>query len=70
MRMYMDIDDNGYSRCEIQDLGCGAAVATSSIATELVKRKDRTRSPAVTNKAVVEALDGSTTLKDALLFAC
>ncbi len=59
MRMYLDIDDEG----RIQDVkfktfGCGAAVATSSMATELVKGKTVQEALAVTNKAVMEALDG------------
>ena len=59
MRMYLDIDDNGIiQEAKIQDLGCGAAVATSSMATELVKGKTIQEALEVTNKAVMEALDG------------
>jgi nitrogen fixation NifU-like protein len=59
MRMYMDIDDNGVIRdVKFKTFGCGAAVATSSIATELVKGKTIEEALKVTNKAVVDALDG------------
>lgn len=59
MRMYLDIDDNGIIReAKFKTFGCGAAVATSSMATELVKGKTVKEALKVTNKAVTEALDG------------
>lgn len=59
MRMYLDIDENGIIQdVKFKTFGCGAAVATSSIATELVKGKTIEEAMQVTNKAVVEALDG------------
>ena len=59
MRIYLDIDDDGIIRdCKFKTFGCGAAVATSSMATELVKGKTIQEAMAVTNKAVMEALDG------------
>ena len=59
MRMYLDIDDNGVIQdCKFKTFGCGAAVATSSMATELVKGKTVQEALQVTNKAVMEALDG------------
>lgn len=59
MRMYFDIDDNGVIRdAKFKTFGCGAAVATSSMATELVKGKTIKEALEVTNKAVMEALDG------------
>ena len=59
MRMYLDIDDNGVIQdCKFKTFGCGAAVATSSMATELVKGKTIQEALEVTNKAVMEALDG------------
>lgn len=59
MRMYLDIDDNGVIMdCKFKTFGCGAAVATSSIATELVIGKTVQEALQVTNKAVVDALDG------------
>ena len=59
MRMYLDIDDNGViQEAKFKTFGCGAAVATSSMATELVKGKTVQEALEVTNKAVMEALDG------------
>ena len=53
MRIYLDIDD-----VKFKTFGCGAAVATSSMATEMVKGKSIQEAMEVTNKAVMEALDG------------
>ena len=60
MRMYLDIDDKTgiIKDCKFKTFGCGAAVATSSMATELVKGKTIQEALKVTNKAVMEALDG------------
>ena len=59
MRMYLDIDDNGIiQEAKFKTFGFGAAVATSSMATELVKGKTIQEALQVTNKAVMEALDG------------
>ena len=59
MRIYLDIDDNGVIQdCKFKTFGCGAAIATSSMATELVKGKTVNEALEVTNKAVMEALDG------------
>ena len=59
MRMYLDIDENGVIQdVKFKTFGCGAAVATSSMATELVKGKNVQEDMQVTNKAVMEALDG------------
>ena len=59
MRMYLDIDDDGIiQNCKFKTFGCGAAVATSSMATELVKGKTVQEALQVTNRAVMEALDG------------
>lgn len=59
MRIYLDIDENKVIRdCKFKTFGCGAAVATSSMATELVKGKTVWEALLVTNKAVMEALDG------------
>lgn len=59
MRMYLDIDEQEVIRdVKFKTFGCGAAVATSSMATELVKGKTVQEALTVTNKAVMEALDG------------
>ena len=59
MRIYLDIDENQVIRdCKFKTFGCGAAVATSSMATELVIGKTVQEAMKVTNKAVMEALDG------------
>lgn len=60
MRIYLDIDEeNDIIRdVKFKTFGCGAAVATSSMATELVKGKSVKEALNVTNKAVMEALDG------------
>lgn len=60
MRIYLDIDEDSriIKDCRFKTFGCGAAVATSSMATELVKGKTVDEALTVTNKAVMEALDG------------
>ena len=60
MRMFLlDSDENQIVRdVKFKTFGCGAAVATSSMATELVKGKSIQEAMEVTNKAVMEALDG------------
>lgn len=58
MRVYLKVENNVIEDVKFKTFGCGAAVATSSMATELVKGKTITEAMAVTNKAVMEALDG------------
>lgn len=59
MRIYLDIDDEHKIRdCKFKTFGCGAAVATSSIATEMIKGKTIDDALKLTNKAVQEALGG------------
>ena len=59
MRIYLDIDENQIIRdVKFKTFGCGAAVASSSMATELVKGKSVQEALQVTNAAVLEALDG------------
>lgn len=58
MKMYMKIEDDVIKDVRFKTFGCGAAVATSSMATELVKGKTVEEALSLTNKAVMEALDG------------
>ena len=60
MRIYLDIDEDTkvIKDCKFKTFGCGVAVATSSMATELVMGKTIYEALEVTNKAVLEALDG------------
>ena len=59
MRIFLDVDDQGIIRdVKFKTFGCGAAVATSSMATEMIKGKTVQEALKVTNRAVMEALDG------------
>jgi nitrogen fixation NifU-like protein len=58
MKISMKIEDDVISDIRFKTFGCGAAVATSSIATELVKGKTINEALSLTNKAVAQALDG------------
>ena len=59
MQMFLKVNDDGIIEdVGFKTFGCGAAVATSSMATELVKGKNIQEAMQVTNKAVMEALDG------------
>ncbi|MBQ3880160.1 MAG: Fe-S cluster assembly scaffold protein NifU [Oscillospiraceae bacterium] len=58
MRMYLKIDDGIITDVKFNTFGCGSAIATSSMATELIKGKPVDEALDLTNKAVVEALDG------------
>ena len=58
MKIYMKIEDEIITDVKFQTFGCGAAVATSSMATELVKGKSVNEALKLTNSAVVEALEG------------
>ena len=58
MKMYLKIEDNTIKDVKFKTFGCGAAIATSSMATEMVKGKTVDEALALTNKAVMEALDG------------
>ena len=61
--MYLKIDDGVITDCKFKTFGCGAAIATSSMATELIKGKSVDEALALTNSAVVEALDGLPAVK-------
>ena len=59
MRIYLDIDENQIIKdVKFKTFGCGAAIATSSMATELIKGKSIYEAMEITNKSVMEALDG------------
>ncbi len=58
MKMYLKIDKGVITDVKFKTFGCGAAIATSSMATELVKGKTIEDALKITNKAVMEALDG------------
>ena len=64
MKMYLKIDENQViTDCKFKTFGCGAAIATSSMATELVKGHTVDEALKLTNNAVVEALDGLPAVK-------
>ncbi|MCI8805223.1 MAG: Fe-S cluster assembly scaffold protein NifU [Clostridiales bacterium] len=63
MKVYLKIEDGVVKDAKFKTFGCGAAVATSSMATELVKGKTIKEALDVTNKAVMEALDGLPPIK-------
>lgn len=63
MKMYLKIDNGIITDVKFKTFGCGAAVATSSMATELIKGKPIDDALKLTNKAVVEALDGLPAVK-------
>ena len=58
MKMYLKIKDNVIEDAKFETFGCGSAIASSSMATELIKGKTIDEALAVTNKQVVEALGG------------
>ncbi|MBO4475060.1 MAG: Fe-S cluster assembly scaffold protein NifU [Clostridiales bacterium] len=58
MKMYLKIDDDVITDVKFETFGCGSAIASSSMATELIKGKPVSEARQLTNQAVVEALDG------------
>lgn len=58
MKMFLKIDDGIVTDVKFKTYGCGSAIASSSMATELIKGKSVEEVMKLTNKAVVEALDG------------
>ena len=58
MKIYLKIDNDTVTDVKFETFGCGSAIASSSMATELIKGKPLSEVLQITNKAVVEALDG------------
>ena len=58
MKMYLKIEDDIIQDVKFETFGCGSAIASSSMATELIKGKPVSEAMNLTNKAVAEALDG------------
>ena len=63
MKMYLKIDGDIISDVKFETFGCGSAIATSSMATEMIKGKPVAEALQLSNRAVVEALDGLPTHK-------
>jgi len=63
MRLFIKVKDGRVENCMFQTFGCGAAIATSSILTELVKGKTLEEALELSNKDVVTALDGLPAIK-------
>ncbi len=58
MKMYLKIENDIIEDVKFETFGCGSAIASSSMATELIKGRPVSEAAALTNKAVAEALDG------------
>ncbi len=58
MKMYLKIEDDKIEDVKFETFGCGSAIASSSMATELIKGRPVSEAMELTNKAVAEALDG------------
>ena len=63
MKIYLKVDNNIISDVKFETFGCGSAIASSSMATEMIKGKSVDDALALSNKAVAEALDGLTAHK-------
>ena len=63
MKMYIKVENDVITDVSFMTFGCGAAIATSSMATDLIKGKPLSEALKLTNKAVVEALDGLPAVK-------
>ena len=58
MKMYLKIEDDVIQDVKFETFGCGSAIASSSMATEMIKGRPLSEAMQLTNKAVTEALDG------------
>lgn len=58
MKIYIKVEDNRIKDAKFKTFGCGAAIATSSMITEMVRGKTLEEAMSITNKAVADALDG------------
>ncbi len=58
MKIYLKVEDDIIADVKFETFGCGSAIASSSMATELIKGKPVSEALSLTNKAVAEALDG------------
>ena len=58
MKMYLKIEDDTVKDVKFETFGCGSAIASSSMATEMIKGQPLSEVKKLTNKAVAEALDG------------
>ena len=66
MRVYLKVEDNIIKDVKFQTFGCGSAIASSSMATEMIKGKTLEEAWELSNKAVAEALDGLPPVKMAV----
>ena len=64
MKIYIKVEDNIINSVKFKAFGCGSAIASSSIATELIKGKTTEEAWKLTNKSVIEALEGLPALKE------
>ena len=63
MKVYLQIENDMIVDAKFKTFGCGSAIATSSMATEMIKGKSLDEALSLTNKAVAEALDGLPPIK-------
>lgn len=63
MKVYITVENDIIKDAKFKTFGCGAAIATSSMATELIKGKSIQQALEITNKTVMEALDGLPSVK-------
>ena len=68
MKIYLKIEDDMIQDVSFETFGCGSAIASSSMATELIKGKPISEAMQLTNWAVTEALDGCLSIKSTALY--